>query len=115
MTDVETAALWASEIAKRLSDDAYTADDHRAAAKAHRAAAQRHAVDVAWLHERAEIQHRQAAKARAAVQKIDAQRALQKSKTWAVFQEELAAVGDHQHMAQEYARQALAAAKKRGA
>lgn len=111
-------ALRASEYAKRLTDAAYSAEEHRAAAKAHERAAKLHksdptGVEAAWGHGLAASQHRQVAKARTAERKVDAPKALQKTKTWAAYQEKLAAVRDHTAMAEEYARQALAAAKKR--
>jgi hypothetical protein len=119
VTSVADALRW-SEKAKQLSDDAYSADDHREAAEMHRRTALLHksggdpaGAEVAWLHNQAVNQHRQATKARAAASKTSAERALQKSKTWAAYQEKIAAASDHQHMAQEYARQALAAARKR--
>ena len=62
-------ALLATEWAKKLSDDAYSAEDHRKAAKAHRRAAQLHGyttagADAVGWHESAALQHRQAAEAR---------------------------------------------------
>jgi len=107
-------ALRASEAAKRLSDDAYSVDEHRAAAEAHRRAARLHksagGTDVAWLHELAASNHRQAAAARAsrAYKHEDPTRS---KRTFAAYQEKLSAANEHQTMAQEYARQALAAAK----
>ena len=56
---------------------------------------------------------RRAAKARTAVSKIDATKALQKTKTWDAFQEKLAAVRDYTAMAEQYAWQALIEAKMR--
>lgn len=63
-------ALRSSERAKVLTDDAYSALDHRAAATAHDLAAKLHKLDpadkeAAWLHDLAASNHRQAAKARA--------------------------------------------------
>ena len=112
-----TEALHASEAAKRRSDDVFDAAEHRAAAEAHRRAARFHksdpaGADAAWLHELAAINHRQAATARAsrALKTADPVRT---KKTLAAFKEKLSAVNDHTTMAQEYARQALAAARKR--
>lgn len=111
-------ALRASEYAKRLTDDVYSAEEHRAAAKAHQRAAKLHKSDPAgaeagWQHEHAASQHRQAAKARTAERKIDAQKAFQKSTAWGAYQEKLAAVRDHTAMAEQYARQALIEARMR--
>jgi hypothetical protein len=113
------AIRW-SEKAKQLSDDAYSAEGHREAAEMHRRAAQLHksggdpaGAEVGWLHDQAASQHRQAAKARSAASKTDAERALQKSKTWSAFKDKIAAASEHATMAQEYARQAIAAARKR--
>lgn len=111
-------ALQWSEAAKRRSDDAYTVDDHRTAAEAHRRAARIHKAnladkDVAWLHTLAESNHRQAAKARAAERKIDPVRATRTPKAFATYQDKMAAASEHQTMASEYARQALAAARTR--
>lgn len=110
-------ALSASEAAKRLSDDVYNATEHRAATDAHRRAAKLHQADpagagAAWLHDLAAINHRQAATARAsrALKVADPSRT---QKTFAAFKEKLSAANEHTAMAQEYARQALAAAKKR--
>jgi len=111
-------ALRASEHAKRLTDDAYSPDEHRAAADAHRRAARLHKSDptgaeAAWLHDLAESNHRQAAKWRSAASKGDPVRAIQTKKSFASYQEKMAAAREHGIMAEEYARQALAAAKKR--
>lgn len=111
-------ALRWSETAEQVSDDAYGATDHRAAAKIHHRAAQLHATslagaEAAQLHEWAASQHRQAAKARTAEHKVDAARALRKSKTWAAYQEKLSAARDHAAMAHEYARRARTAARGR--
>lgn len=110
-------ALRASEAAKQWSDDVYDATEHRAAAEAHRRAARLHksdptGADAAWLHDLAAINHRQAATARAsrALKATDPSRT---QKTFTAFQEKLAAANEHTAMAQEYARQALAAARKR--
>lgn len=112
----KAAALRASENAKRQSDDVFDATEHRAAAKAHRRAAKLHksdpaGADAAWLHDLAAINHRQAATARAsrALKVADPART---RKTFAAFQEKLSAANEHTSMAQEYARQALAAARK---
>jgi len=118
-------ALRASENAKRLSDDVYNAAEHRAAAEAHRRAARLHKtlvegqapgsdpteVDAAWLHDLAAINHRQAATARAS-RALKATDPARTQKTFAAFQEKLAAANEHTTMAQEYARQALAAVRK---
>jgi hypothetical protein len=113
----KTAALQASENAKRLSDDVYDAAEHRAATEAHRRAARLHktdpaGADAAWLHDLAAINHRQAATARSsrALKVADPART---QKTLAAFQEKLSAANEHTAMAQEYARQAFAAARKR--
>lgn len=110
-------AARASEFAKRLSDDVFSADDHRAAAKEHRRAARLHkstatGADIAWLHDLAAINHKQAAAARAsrALKAADPSRT---QKTFAAFKEKLSAANEHTSMAQEYARQAIAAARKR--
>jgi len=112
-----TEALKASEAAKRWSDDVHDAPEHRTAAEAHRRAAKLHksdpaGTDAAWLHDRAESNHRQAATARAsrALKTADPART---QKTFAAFQEKLSAANEHTAMAQEYARQAIAAARKR--
>jgi hypothetical protein len=114
----KTEAIRASEVAKRLSDDVYDAAEHRTAAEAHRRAARLHksdptGADAAWLHDLAAINHRQAATARAsrALKAADPSRT---QKTFAAFKEKLSAANEHTTMAQEYARQALAAARKRG-
>jgi hypothetical protein len=111
-------ALRASEAAKRLSDDAHLVSDHREAAEAHRRAARLHksdptGTDAAWLHELAAINHRQAAAARAS-RALKAPDPTRTKRTFAAYQEKLAAANEHTTMAQEYARQALAAARKRG-
>ena len=111
-------ALKSSEIAKRRSDDVYDAAEHRAAAEAHRSAARLHksdstGADAAWLHDLAASNHRQAATARAS-RALKAADPARTQKTFAAFQEKLSAANEHQAMAQEYARQALAAARKRG-
>lgn len=110
-------ALRASEAAKRWSDDVYDASEHRIAAGAHRRAARLHksdptGADAAWLHELAASNHRQAAAARSsrALKTADPART---PKTFAAFQEKLSAANEHTAMAQEYARQAIAAARKR--
>ena len=113
----KTEALQASEDAKRLSDDVYDATEHRAAAEAHRHAARLHksdpaGVDVAWLHDLAASNHRQAATARVS-RALKAADPARTQKTFAAFQEKLSAANEHTTMAQEYARQALAAARKR--
>ena len=107
----------ASERAKSLSDDAHSVLDHRTAADAHRYASKLHKTlaagkDAAWLHELAESNHRQAAKARTAEAKVDAVKATQTKRGFAAYQEKLAAAKEHGIMAEEYARQALAAARK---
>jgi hypothetical protein len=111
-------ALQASEAAKRKSDDAYSVTDHREAAEAHRHAARLHksdpaGKDAAWLHDLAVINHRQAATARAsrAYTQPDPTRT---KRSFAAYQEKLSVANDHTAMAQEYARQALAAARKSG-
>jgi hypothetical protein len=111
-------ALRASETAKRLSDDAHLAADHREATAAHRRASRLHksdptGADAAWLHDLAAINHRQAAAARAsrALKAADPSRT---QKTFTAFQDKLSAANEHTAMANEYARQALAAARKRG-
>ena len=113
-----TEALNASEAAKRRTDDVFDAAEHRAAAEAHRSAARLHksgptGADAAWLHDLAASNHRQAATARAsrALKAADPSRT---QKTFAAFQEKLSAAKEHTAMAQEYARQALVAARKRG-
>ena len=110
-------ALQASEIAKRRSDDVFDAAEHRTAAEAHRSAARLHksdpaGADAAWLHDLAASNHRQAATARAsrALKTADPSRT---QKTFAAFQEKLSAANEHTTMAQEYARQALVAARRR--
>ena len=109
--------LRASEAAQRLSDAVYDAIEHRDAAEAHRRAARLHksdpaGADAAWLHELAAINHRQAATARAsrALKAVDPART---QKTFTAFQEKLSAANEHTTMAQEYAKQALTAARKR--
>lgn len=113
----KTEALQASEIAKHRSDDVFDATEHRAAAEAHRRAARLHksdptGADAAWLHDLAAINHRQAATARAS-QALKAADPTRTQKTFAAFKEKLSAANEHTSMAQEYARQALAAARKR--
>lgn len=110
-------ALNVSEAAKRLSDDVFDATEHRAAAEAHRRAARRHksdpaGADAAWLHDLAASNHRQAAAARSS-RALKAADPARTQKTFAAFQEKLSAANEHTAMAQEYARQALAAARKR--
>jgi hypothetical protein len=112
-----TEALRASEAAKHWSDGVYDVADHRTAAKAHRRAARLHkadplGTDAAWLHDLAAINHRQAATARAS-RALKAQNPTRTSKAFAAFKEKLSAANEHTTMAQEYARQALAAARKR--
>jgi hypothetical protein len=109
-------ALRASEAAKRQSDDVFDATEHRAAAEAHRRAAKLHksdpaGADAAWLHDLAAINHRQAATARAS-RALKAADPARTRKTFTAFQEKLSAANEHTSMAQEYARQALAAARK---
>lgn len=109
-------ARMSSGFAARLSEEALTAASHREAAAAHVAAAKKHksdpaGVEVAWLHDLAASNHRQAAQARASKTFKNPRSA--PGKTFAKYQEKLAAAVEHGHMAQEYARQALAAAKKR--
>lgn len=111
-------ALRASETAKRSSDDALLAPEQTAAAAAHRRAARLHKTDpagaeAAWLHDLADIHHRQAAKARMS-RALNAPDPTRTKKSLAAYQDKLAAAAEHGDMAQEYARQALAAARKRG-
>ena len=111
-------ALLTSEWAKRLTDDAFSADDHRAAAKAHLHAVKIHKASAdeagaAWLHDLAASNHRQAAKWRATEARVDTVKAVRTKKTFEAYQEKITAARDHESMAQEYARQALAAARKR--
>lgn len=110
-------ALRASEAAKRWSDDVYDATEHSAAVEAHRRAGKLHrsdptGADAAWLHELAASNHRQAAGAlkSRAYKATDPARS---KKSLAAWQEKHSATIEHTTMAQEYARQALAAAKKR--
>jgi hypothetical protein len=121
--DVEIAealrarALQASEAAKRASDDALLAPGHREAAEAHRRASRFHKSDPAgaeavWLHDLAAINHRQAAKAREA-RAYKVPDPTRTKRSLAAYQEKLAAATEHGHMAQEYARKALAEARKR--
>ena len=110
-------ALRASETAKRRSDEVYNAIEHRAAAKAHQRAMRLHKTDpagagVAWLHDLAAINHRQAATARAS-RALNAADPTRTAKIFAAFKEKLSAANENTYMAQEYARQALAAARKR--
>ena len=112
-----TEALRASEDAKRRSDDVFDAAEHRAAAEAHRSTARLHksdpsGADAAWLHDLAASNHRQAAAARSS-RALKAADPARTPKTFAAFQEKLSAANEHTAMAQEYARQALAAARKR--
>ena len=114
---VKAEAIRASEAAKRRSDDVFDAAEHRAAAEAHRLAARLHksdptGADAAWLHDLAASNHRQAAMARAS-RALKAADPARTKKTFASFQEKLSAANEHQAMTQEYARQALAAARKR--
>ncbi len=111
-------ALRASEAAKRATDDALLAPEQTAAAAAHRRAARLHksdlaGADAAWLHEHAAINHQQAAKARAS-RALAAPDPTRTKKRLAAYQEKLSAARERGSMAQEYARQALAAARKRG-
>jgi hypothetical protein len=113
-----TEALRASEYAKRLSDDAYSPEDHRAAVEAHRRAGKLHKSDptgaeAGWLHDLAASNHRQAANARTAEGKIDPVKATRTKRSFEAYQEKITAAREHGIMAEEYARQALAAAKKR--
>ena len=110
-------AFRASENAKRRTDDVFDADEHRAAAEAHRRAARLHksdpsGADASWLHDLAASNHRQAATARSS-RALKAADPARTQKTFAAFQEKLSAANEHTSMAQEYARQALAAARKR--
>ena len=110
-------ALRASEAAKRRSDEVFGVDEHRGAAEAHRRAARLHksdpaGTDAAWLHDLAAINHRQAATMRAS-RALNAADPTRTAKTFAAFKEKLSAANEHTSMAQEYARQALAAARKR--
>ena len=110
-------ALRASEAAKRRSDEVFGVAEHRAAAEAHRRTARLHksdpsGTDAAWLHDLAAINHRQAATARAS-RALNAADPTRTAKTFAAFKEKLSAANKHTSMAQEYARQALAAARKR--
>jgi hypothetical protein len=108
-------ALRASEAALRATDNALLAPEHRIAADAHRSAARLHKFDLAGaesarLHGLAESNHRQAARARKSLpRKVPGPL----NARWNTYQEKLAAARDHGHMAQEYARQAIAAARKR--
>ena len=109
-------AVRASEFAGRLSDGVYSADEHRAAAAAHHRAARLHkstavGKNAAWLHELAASNHKQAAAARSsrALKTPDPSRT---PRTFAAFKEKLSAANEHTSMAQEYARQALAAARR---
>jgi hypothetical protein len=113
-----TEALRASEAAKRATDDALLAPEQIAAAAAHRRAARLHRIDpagaeIAWLHDRAVTNHQQAAKARSS-RSLRSTHPTRTKKSLAAFQEKLSAATEHGEMAREYARQALAAAKKRG-
>ena len=104
----------ASNTAARLSAEALTAGDHREAAAVHVAAAKKHKTDpagvkVAWLHDLAASNHRQAARAR----ESRILKSASPGKSFATYQEKLADAVAHGNMAQEYARQALTAAKKR--
>ena len=110
-------ALRASEAAKRWSDEAVDATEHNAATEAHRRAGRLHksgsGSEAAWLHELAASNHRQAASAlKSRAYKVSDPTRSQK--TLAAWQEKRAAASEHTAMAQEYARQALAAAKLRG-
>lgn len=113
-------ALRASEVAKRWSDYVYDAPEHRIAAGAHRRAARLHkALDsagatVAWLHDLAASNHQQAASARAS-RALKAADPTKTPKSFAAYKEKLAAANEHTAMAQEYARQAFTAARKRSA
>ena len=116
-TALRGEALRASEAALRATNDALLAPEHRIAAEAHRRAARLHKSDlagaeVAWLHDLAVINHRQAAKAREsrALKTADPTRT---KRSLAAYQDKLSAALEHTAMAQEYARQALAAARKR--
>ena len=113
-------ALSASEAAKRRSDDAMLAPEQIVAAAAHPRAARLHkanktdpGAEVVWLHDLAAINHRPAPKARAS-RAFNAPDPTRTKKSLAAYQEKYAAATEHGHMAQEYARQALAAARKRG-
>jgi hypothetical protein len=110
-------ALRASEAAKRASDDALLAPEQIAAAAAHRRAVLLHKSDpagaeAAWLHDRAAMNHRLAAKARAS-RALTVPDPTKTKKRFAAYQEQLAAATEHGSMAQELARQALAEARKR--
>lgn len=110
-------ALRATERAKALTDDAYSVLDHRTAADAHRYAARLHKSDsagkeAAWLHDLAAINHRQAANARAS-QAYKAPDPTHTKRTFAAYQEKLSAANEHTTMSQEYARQAIVAARRR--
>lgn len=118
-------ALRASETAKHASDDALLAPQQREAAEAHRRAARLHksrrgpegeadpaGAEAASLHEYAMINHRQAAKARES-RALKAEDPTRTKKHFAAYQEKLAAAKEHGMMAQEYARQALTAARER--
>ena len=109
-------ALRASEAAKLRSDEVFGVAEHRAAAEAHQRAARLHktdptGTDAAWLHDLAAINHRQAATARAS-RALNAADPTRTAKTFAAFKKKLSAANEHTSMAQEYARQALAAARK---
>lgn len=114
---VVAQAIRASETAKRLSDDALLVLEQRAAADAHRRAARLHkanptGAEAAWLHELAVINHRQAATARAS-RALNAENPTRTTRSLAAYQDKLSAAIAHGEMAKEYARQALAAARKR--
>ena len=110
-------AVRASEFAERLSDGVYSADEHRAAAEAHQRAARLHkstavGKDAAWLHDLAASNHKQAAAARSS-RSLKTPDPSRTQKTFAAFKEKLSAANEHTSMAQEYARQALVAARRR--
>ena len=107
-----------SETAKRASDDAHNAGGHREAARLHDQTARAHKSgtgggEVAWLHELAASNHRQAASWRDAEARVDPSKVTRTRKSLAAYQEKIAAASEHGSMAQEYARQAIVAAKKR--
>ncbi len=96
-------ALLASEAARRESDAAHLATEHRAAVEAHRRAAQLHRsvtgdAEVAWLHDLAS-DHRQATEARAREARVDPTRATRTRRSLAAYQEQLAAASEHGTMA----------------
>jgi hypothetical protein len=110
-----TEALRASEAALRATDDALLAPEQQIAAEAHLRAARLHKSDpagaeAAWLHDLAASNHRQCAKARKSMpRKVPGPL----NARWNAYQEKLSAALDHGHMAKEYARRAVTAARER--